>query len=212
MGERYAYDIEAVARGYLSAVTAIGQEGPRIMQLRISEVLTYLDMNRAALERTLAGVPAAMCELRPSPERWSVAEVLQHLALVEGRITDLLASRIGAARTAGLGPEREDSPVTPTFDMTRVLDRGRPITAGEAVLPNEPLDLSAARAMLEDRRARLRAVMISADGLALEHVTAPNRVLGTLNAYQWVLFVGAHEARHTAQIREVVAELSRVIQ
>lgn len=182
------------------------------MQPRISEVLTYLDTNRAALERALAGVPAATCERRPSPESWSVAEVLQHLALVEGRITDLLASRIGAARAAGLGPERESGPVTPTFDLTRVLDRGRPVTAGDAVLPKEPLDIGAARAMLDECRARLRAVVTSADGLALEHVTAPNKVLGTLNAYQWVLFIGGHEARHTAQVREVVAELTRVIQ
>ena len=64
------------------------------MHPRIAEVLTYLDTNRAALERTLKEVPPASRERRPASERWSVAEVIQHLALVEGRITELLASRI----------------------------------------------------------------------------------------------------------------------
>jgi hypothetical protein len=29
------------------------------------------------------------------------------------------------------------------------------------------------------------------------------RGFGLLNLYQWMVFVGGHEARHTAQIREV---------
>lgn len=176
------------------------------MQPRISEVLDYLDKNRAALERTLAEIPPASRERRPSPESWSVAEVIQHLSLVEGRITQVIARCIEEARTTGLGPEVDTSPVTPTFDLARVLDRGRPITAGDAVLPKEPLDLDAAWAVLEERRAKLRALVVSADGLALGRVAAPNPVLGPLDAYQWVLFAGAHEARHTAQIKGIVAQ------
>jgi hypothetical protein len=61
---------------------------------------------------------------------------------------------------------------------------------------------------LEHRRAKFRDLVRSADGLALAKVTAPNRVLGPLDGYQWILFVGAHEARHTGQIREI-AELLR---
>lgn len=182
------------------------------MQPRISEVLTFLHTNRAALERTLADIPVASRERRPSPARWSVAEVIQHVALVEGRITDLLASRIAEARARGVELETETSPVTPTFDLARVLDRGRSLTASDATLPREPLDAGAAWAMLEERRAKLRALVISADGLALEKVVAPNPVLGPLNAYQWILFVGGHEARHTGQIREVAEELTRIPQ
>jgi hypothetical protein len=28
-------------------------------------------------------------------------------------------------------------------------------------------------------------------------------VLGEINLYQWILFVGSHEVRHTAQVREI---------
>lgn len=178
------------------------------MHPRTTEVLSLLDLHRAALERALADVPRARRERRPAPERWSVAEVLQHLSLVEGGITQLLATRIDAARAAGLGAERASSPVAPTMDVARVLDRSRPITAGEAVWPRPGVDADAAWAMLVERRESLRALIASTDGLALEEVTAPNMVLGPLNAYQWMVFVGAHEARHTAQIREVAASLA----
>jgi hypothetical protein len=41
------------------------------------------------------------------------------------------------------------------------------------------------------------------DGLALGGVLATHPRLGSLNVYQWVLFVGGHETRHAAQIREI---------
>jgi hypothetical protein len=35
------------------------------------------------------------------------------------------------------------------------------------------------------------------------------RGFGLLNLYQWMVFVGGHEARHTAQIREVAVVVKR---
>ena len=76
------------------------------MQPRITEVLTYLDTRRAALESTLAEVQPALRELRPSPESWSVAEVIQHLALTEGRVTEVVAHCIDRVLQADVGPRR----------------------------------------------------------------------------------------------------------
>lgn len=178
------------------------------MHPRIREVLTYLDAQRALLERAVAAVPPELRARRPSPERWSVAEVLEHVALVESQVNWLIATRLDAARAAGLGPEQDTDPVLPTFDLSRALDRSRPLEAGESTQPRAGLDASMAEAALTHARESLRATILSADGLALTQLSAPNPVLGPLNAYQWVLFIGAHEARHAEQIQESAAALS----
>ena len=178
------------------------------MHPRITEVLTYLDTQRAVLERAVATVPANLRKRRPSPERWSVAEILAHLAIVEGRVTQLLGAQIGAARAAGLGSERETSGVVSTVDVARVLDRSRPVTASAASQPPADADVDIALAALAERRDALRATLAAADGLALAEVSAPNPALGPLNVYQWVVFVAAHEARHAAQIHETVGALA----
>jgi len=49
---------------------------------------------------------------------------------------------------------------------------------------------------------------LKGDGLALGEVIQPHLVLGPINIYQWLLFVGSHEARHTAQVREIAAQLN----
>lgn len=178
------------------------------MHPRIREVLASLDTHRATLERAVGAVPAELRERRPAPERWSVAEVLDHLALIDGQITGVLKGSIDSARVAGLGADQETSSVVPTLDVTPILDRSRPAEADEASRPRAGVSMSEAQAELVRQREALRAVVLSADGLALTEVIAPFPGLGPLNVYQWVLVVGAHEARHSAQIQEIAAALS----
>lgn len=178
------------------------------MQPRIQEVLTYLDTQRAALERAVAAVPPPLRDRRPAADRWSVAEVLEHLALVEARIAQVIDDRLTAARRDGLGPERENTPVVPTLDVAGLLDRSRRITAQEASQPRGNLSADAAWDALAKRRSATRAMVVAADGLALGDVKSSHPRIGDLDLYQWLVFLGGHEARHTAQIREIAGTLA----
>jgi hypothetical protein len=174
------------------------------MHPRTTEVLAHLDGQRAKLLSAVSSVPAEALTRRPGKDRWSVAEVLEHLTLVEERIAKLLTDRLAAARAGGLGPERDETPVVPTVDVARLLDRSKPLTASEASLPSgeQAADVSLKR--LTDQRRELVAAVLAADGLALGDVLIPHARLGDLNVYQWLVFLGAHEGRHALQIREAV--------
>ena len=54
----------------------------------------------------------------------------------------------------------------------------------------------------KEARRELEATVLEVEGLPLGGIIRPHPALGPLNFYQWVEFVGWHEARHTAQIRE----------
>ena len=47
-----------------------------------------------------------------------------------------------------------------------------------------------------------------ADGKDLRPVRQAHFLFGELDFYQWVAFVGFHERRHTAQLREIAAALA----
>jgi hypothetical protein len=94
-------------------------------------------------------------------------------------------------------------PRVPEIDMERMLDRSRRITGPEIVQPREGLSWDAAWQRLEKARAGTRAVLESADRIDLSSVVRPHPVLGDLDLNQWIAFLGAHETRHTLQIREV---------
>jgi len=173
------------------------------MHPRTEELLQHLDKQHERLRRAVEDVPRDRRETKPQPERWSVAEVLEHLSIVETRIGRVFTAKLTEARAAGLGRERDASPVVGTIDMDRVLDRTRRITAAEAALPSGKLDADAAWAELERARDALCSSVRDADGLALGDVVHPHPVLGPINLYQWIAFVGGHEARHAAQVMEL---------
>jgi hypothetical protein len=179
------------------------------MHPRITESLAFLDTNRAALLEAIRSAPEHARGTRPAPDRWSVAEVVSHLAAVEGRIGLFLASKIEEARNAGLGQETDDSAIEPTIDIPRLIDRERKLTASDAVQPRVDADVDDAVAKLAAHRDRLKKVIVAADGLALGEIVAPHPVLGSINAYQWIFFLGGHEARHTGQILEIVKLLAQ---
>lgn len=148
-------------------------------------------------------MPPALRQVKPAPDRWSVAEVLEHLAIVETRIGAMVARDVAAARTTGLGRETSEAPVLASIDVAGLKDRRHKRVAGDASLPTGTLSADEAWTRLEASRAHLERALRDADGWALETLTQPHPRLGAMNLYQWIGFVGAHESRHAAQIAEI---------
>jgi hypothetical protein len=173
------------------------------MHPRTVELLDFLDAQRTVLRTAVDSVPSALRERRPAEGRWSVAEIIEHLAIVEKRVAARIAASIGEARGLGLGAETSHAPILPTVDVPAIVNRGRKITAPEAIRPTATLTTDDAWRALEASGAIVRGVLSDADGLAIGMLAMPHPVLGTASLYQWFVFIGAHEARHAAQIAEV---------
>jgi len=176
------------------------------MHPRIQEVLEYLDSTRSDLSNAVEAVSANRREERPGADRWSAAEVLEHLAIIEGRVTQMVAAKIGAAKASGLGPDPETSSIVDSIDRKRIADRSRPVTAPDLLRPLAETEATAVWSTLQQSRTRLREAVVAGDGLALSEIKHAHPVLGLINLYQWLVFVGSHEARHTAQIQEIARE------
>jgi hypothetical protein len=167
-------------------------------------MLRHLDENRAVLRAAVDGVPRNLRETRPSPDRWSVAEVLEHLTRVETSLTRLLAKRLAEAdATSAFLPDAETSSVVATVDNELLVNRRHRITAGEWVAPTGEMTADTALTALETSRTDLTALVRSYDGRDISSVMLPHPVLGPINAFQWFVFIGTHEARHAAQIVEI---------
>jgi len=178
------------------------------MHPRTDEMLRHLDANRVVLRAAVDSVAAELRETRPHPGRWSVAEVLEHLARVESSLARLLGAKLTEANAAGrLPPATDVSPIAGSLNHDRIVDRRRAITAGERVLPRGEMDSAMALAALETSRQSLRELLTTLDGLDLSGFTMPHPALGIINGYQWFLFLGSHEARHAGQIREIGASV-----
>ena len=173
------------------------------------ELLDYAELQRAALFGAVSLIPEQLRDRRSDPETWSAAEVLEHLHRVESGITWLLRRSVERAKAAGLEPENELGSMLGSLDALRLLDRSRRINAPELVMPRGELTAAQGVAALTESRQGLVSALQEADGLALGRISQAHPLLGPLNMYQWVLFVGQHEARHASQLEDIVRQLAR---
>jgi uncharacterized damage-inducible protein DinB len=177
------------------------------MHPRIDEILQCLDAELAGLRAAVESVPPERRGERPAAGRWSVAEVLDHIARVERSVLKACANQLAAAREAGLPAETDSSSIRETMPPERVANRDRPLLSPERLQP-QANDAADAWAQTESVRERLREFVVSCDGLALSQVSFAHPALGPLNLYQWLLFSAGHHARHAAQIREIASQLA----
>jgi hypothetical protein len=177
------------------------------MHTHLTDVLSRLDMARATLHAALDAIPPAMQRQRPAADRWSAAEVLEHLTLVEQIFGGRIVNALETAR-AGLSPEAHPRAPLPEAVEQRMGDRVNKRQAPEPARPTGTVDVATGWATLEGNHSQLRAALAGCDGLALSQVTLDHPFFGTMNVYQWVELMAAHEGRHTEQIREIAAALA----
>jgi hypothetical protein len=175
------------------------------MHPRIEELVNYLISARTHLDHAVDAVPSSKRDIRPAPERWSAANVLQHLAITETRIAKLFGRKVAEARAGGIGPDPETTSILWTLDVHSLLDRRTRIDTPLPIPPGTEVAADEAARLFDQAHLQLRAAIAASDGVALDRISVPHPALGPLNLYQWGIFAAAHEMRHAAQIREIGA-------
>jgi hypothetical protein len=173
------------------------------MHPNLAAVLVTLDDAGRALRRTTDTVPSDRRSERPAPDRWSAAQVLEHISLAEGGFTSWITSGIEKARAAGVGNETSERTPLPPHIGGLMADRVNRRTARDVVQPRGEMSDAEALAAIAKVERRLRTVLSLADGLALNEVMVEHPALGPFNVYQWIELMAAHRLRHAEQISEI---------
>ncbi|HET6761614.1 MAG TPA: DinB family protein [Gemmatimonadaceae bacterium] len=179
------------------------------MHARLAETMDYVEDRRKELLQSFAGVPGDRLCRRASADGWSVAEILDHLSMVEAGIARLIAKRAGRAREAGLRDEISTESVLASFDQQRATLDNSIMQAPATVRPRANVDIKEALDGLESSREALRAAAVAADGLSLGEIKHTHPLLGELDLYQWLIFVGQHERRHRKQIERTLNSIPK---
>ena len=177
------------------------------MHTRLAETMDFVEEQRRSLLESFHGVPIERLSRRAGTDGWSVAEILDHLQIVESGVARLIAKRVAKARETGLGDETSTASVMSSFDQHQARLDSAKMQAPEMVRPRSDVDPAAAVHALEDSRQALRSAVRTADGLAIGEIRHNHAILGELDLYQWLIFLGQHERRHTRQIERTLKSI-----
>jgi len=149
------------------------------------------------------GLSEAQLKFKPAPDRWGVEECAKHIAISELNLWNSIETSLKEAANPGKRAElkwSDDQVVQMLENRTRKVKTMDPLKPENT--PYKSLD--EALSSFKMNRNNLIDFIKSTDADLRNHViTLP---FGSLDCYQFVLFIAAHSNRHTQQIDEVKAD------
>ena len=171
-------------------------------QVEKDKAIQYLESTKQGVIDATKGLSAAQWNFKSAPDRWSVAEVMEHIAAAEDYIRGNITQNVMKAPARGAS---EDVKALDDTVVAKVPDRSHKAQAPEPLKPTNRFGSpeAALKHFLESRQ-ETEAFLTSHNDLR-DHAT--DSPMGKkLDAYEWVLFLTAHSERHTKQILEVKAD------
>jgi hypothetical protein len=166
--------------------------------------LQYLESTRKGVLDATKGLSDAQWNFKPAPDRWSVAEVMEHIAAAEDLIRGSLQDQV--MKTPAV-PARDAAETRKADEsvLAMIPDRSHKAQAPEPLKPTNRFGspAGAQRHFLESRTAT-EDYLKATPGLRAHLVDSPMGV--KLDGYEWVLLIAAHSERHTKQMLEVKAD------
>jgi hypothetical protein len=161
----------------------------------------YLEKTRDGVADAVNGLSNAQLKFKPAPDRWSISEVLEHIALVEDGIFQNVSEKI---MNAPAGAADRDTAKADALVLAALPDRSHKAKAPPEFVPTGRWTGAEALDHFQKSREKTISFLQSTPDLRQHVVDSP---LGQpLDAYEWLLFMGGHSERHTKQILEVKAD------
>jgi len=171
----------------------------------LDEAYAANDSVRSKLKETVAPLSEAQLNACPEDEKWSIKQIVEHLAMVnDGAVricTRLLSKAEEAGRPANGFQVGED-----------FVEKGKGVTgvkleAPEIVHPVSGASLADSFAKLDTSTEAMRMLREKFEKFDGNEPKFPHPYFGDLSAQEWFVLSGAHEARHVAQIRRILKKL-----
>lgn len=163
--------------------------------LERQRLVAHLEMTAKWFVDEVSRLSPAQLAFRPTPESWTILEVIDHLVVVGPIYWQDLQNALKA-------PVGRKTTTTDANILWYGIDRTNREKAIPSEVPHGLRDLQAGLDAYRNQHARLlQYVRTTEDDLRGHFVERQGS-----DTYQWVLLISTHEQRHVLQIREIKSE------
>jgi DinB superfamily len=159
-------------------------------------LVAHLEMTQAWLTDEVSSLSAAQLNYRPAPDRWTVAEVVQHLVVAEPNYWKLLHDAL----------KQPPKKLSESASDADVLWYGIDRTRHEKTSPDQnPKDQNIDAALALKKFLAMHVQLLAMARSSNEDLRGHAVPEWGVDAYQCLLEISTHEQRHILQIREIKA-------
>lgn len=168
----------------------------------VADIIESMSEARERFQKGIAGLSDAQQNFRSTPETWSVAEIVEHVSIVDSQIVKLVDMLLAKADgAAGEGASNGGHQMKP-FSFDAYIERSltEKYQAPERAHPRGGVSVTDSLDKMRATRETLLALAPRVESTDLSGVRYPHPAFGPLDAYQWLALIGVHEDRHLRQL------------
>jgi hypothetical protein len=185
----------------LFLVFAASVRSQELTQAEKDKALQYLESTKKDVLDATNGLSPAQWNFKPAPDRWSIAECMEHIAISEDFIRGNIADGVMKAPAV---PGRDVATIDAAI-IENVPARKTKVQAPEPIKPSNQFGSPEGSVKhFVESRAKTEEFLKATSGLRDHAADSPTGA--KWDGYEFILLIAAHSERHTNQIKEVKAD------
>ena len=172
----------------------------------IADIYSANQSIRKRFQDTVDGITPDEANAELDGEKWTVAALIEHVAIVEFNMSRICSKLLAAAKEDGKAGDGSFS-ISPEFAEKSAAIVGQKVEAPEFVRPTGGVETAESIEKLRGSTTELDAMRSDFESLDVRDHKFPHPFFGGLTAAEWLMLTGRHEARHLAQIERLLGRI-----
>ncbi|MFL6467960.1 MAG: DinB family protein [Pyrinomonadaceae bacterium] len=168
----------------------------------VNEVYERNDAIRGRLNEVLGSLNEEQFDHLPHDEKWTITNVVEHVAVVESNMIRICAKLLGKAQAEG---KTGDGSITnsASFKEKAAEVASLKLEAPDFVQPTCKQTIDQSLEKMNENRSMLLQLKSQFEKFDSTVHRFPHPFFGDLSAAEWLMLIGGHKARHIKQIEKL---------
>lgn len=175
--------------------------------MTINEIYANNDKIHEQTKQLVASLTDEQIAFTPENEKWTIAHIIEHMAIVQDGMIKISAKLLNQAQSAGKQSDGTAN-LSENFMQKAAETKTLKLEAPERVRPTGNQTIAESLKKMDDNRQRLEELRPLFESVECSEAKFPHPFMGDLTAHEWLTLIGGHEARHLRQIENILGKSS----
>ncbi len=174
-------------------------------QQTIKDIYAANNKIRENTKQIIAGLSDEQTAFLPEGEKWTIAHIVEHVAIVQDGMSKISAKLLKKAQSAGKlsdGAAR----LSENFMQKAAAARDLKLEAPEQVHPTGNQAVAESLKKMDETQRELEKLQPLFESVECSDFKFPHPFMGDLTAHEWLALIGGHETRHLRQIENMLGK------
>ena len=174
----------------------------------IADIYSANENARSSLIATVVAISSDEASVLPDGEQWNIAQIVEHLSMVDFGISRICAKLLEAARASGKLSDGSIN-ISEDFNAKSAMVGGIKVEAPERVQPTGKVTIAEALDKIKANGSAFSEMRGDLEKHDLSDAKFPHPFFGEITAAEWLIVAGGHESRHTKQIERLIEKIRK---